>query len=343
MGGGADPPGARRTGRGDTITTGANRCRILVADPIADAGLRALASFPDLEIVQRDGLTGEQLIDEIVPYAGLLVRSRTRVTRAMIAAAPHLRVIGRAGAGVDNIDVAAATDHGVLVINTPGTNAEAVAELTIGLMFALARRITAAAAAVKAGSWERGTFCGTQLVGKTLGIIGLGHVGRAVAWRAAGLGMQVIAHDPYLTPAAVTEQSVTLVPLDDLLAQADYVTVHTPLTSASRALIGGSEIAHMKRGVYLINCARGGVIDEQALLAGLDSGQVAAAALDVFSREPPGSLAIVQHPRVVATPHIGALSAEAQHDVAVAIANHVGRFLTAGETAGAVNPEAIRR
>ena len=343
MGGGADTPGARRTGRGDTITTGANRYRILVADPIADAGLRALASFTDLEIVQRDGLTGEQLIAEIAPYAGLLVRSRTRVTRAMIAAAPHLRVIGRAGAGVDNIDVAAATDHGVLVINTPGTNAEAVAELTIGLMFALARRITAAAAAVKAGSWERGSFCGTQLVGKTLGIVGLGHVGRAVAWRAAGLGMQVIAHDPYLTPAAVTEQSVTLAPLDDLLAQADYVTVHTPLTSASRALIGGSEIARMKHGVYLINCARGGVIDEQALLAGLDSGQVAAAALDVFSREPPGSLAIVQHPLVVATPHIGALSAEAQHDVAVAIANHVGRFLTAGETAGAVNPEAIRR
>ncbi len=315
--------------------------RILVADAIEEAGMRALRCFPNLEVEERTALTADRLAEEIIPYAGLLVRSRTRVPRSLIAAAPRLRVIGRAGTGVDNIDVAAASEHGVLVLSAAGANAEAAAELTIGLMFAVARRIAAAAAALKAGRWERAEFRGTQLLGKTLGIIGIGHVGRAVAWRARGLGMNTIAYDPYVAADALPDRRIALVALPDLLAQADYISVHTPLTTASQGLIGAGEIARMKRGVYLINCARGGVIDEQALLAGLDGGRVAAAALDVFSREPPGALEIVHHPRVVATPHVGALSAEAQYGVAMTIARRMGRYLTEGDTEGAVNPEAI--
>ena len=316
--------------------------RVLVAEPIAPEGVRELRSYPGLEVVERYGLTPDELRRAVACCAALLVRSQTGVTRAVIESAAELRVIARAGAGVDNIDVAAATERGVLVMNTPGANAQAAAELTVGLLFALARRIPAAAASVKAGLWERSRFRGVQLLGKSLGIVGIGNVGRLVARSAAAFGMRVAAHDPYVSPQLAAEHGITLVPFAALLAESDFISVHTPLTAASRGLIGAAEIARMKRGVYLLNCSRGGVIDEAALLAGLEQGAVAGAALDVFSREPPGELAIARHPQVIATPHVGALSHEAQLNVALMAANRIGRYLTAGEVESAVNPEAAR-
>ena len=316
--------------------------RVLVSEPIAPEGVQELRSYPAVEVVERYGLAPDELRRAVTSCAALLVRSQTDVTRGVIESGTELRVIGRAGAGVDNIDVPAATERGVLVMNTPGANAQAAAELTVGLMFAVARRIAAADASVKAGRWERSRFRGTQLLGKSLGIIGIGNVGRLVARSAAALGMHVAAHDPYVTPQLAAEHGVTLVSFETLLEKSDYISVHTPLTAASRGLIGAAEIGRMKRGVYLINCSRGGVIDEAALLAGLEQGRVAAAALDVYSREPPRDLAVARHPRVVATPHIGALSLEAQLNVAIMIANQIGRFLTTGEVGLAVNPGAVR-
>ncbi len=315
--------------------------RVLLTEPIAPQGVQELRSYPAIEVVERHQLTADELRRAVAACAGLLVRSQTEVSRALIEAGSELRVIGRAGAGVDNIDVAAATERGVLVMNTPGANAQAAAELTIGLLFAVARHIAAAAASVKAGRWDRSKFRGTQLLGKTLGIVGIGNVGRLVARSAAALGMHVLAHDPYVAPDLAVEHHISLVALDAVLARSDYITVHTPLTPTSRGMIGAPEIARMKRGVYLINCSRGGVIDEDALLAGLDTGHVAAAALDVFSAEPPLELPVARHPRVVATPHIGALSWEAQLNVAIMIANQIGRYLTTGEIGAAVNPAAV--
>ena len=317
--------------------------RVLMTEPIAAQGVQELRSYPAIEVVERHHLTADELRRAVASCAGLLVRSQTEVTRAVIEAGTELRVIGRAGAGVDNIDVATATERGVLVMNTPGANAQAAAELTVGLLFAVARHIPAADASVKAGRWERTRFRGTQLLGKTLGIVGIGNVGRLVARSAAALGMHVVAHDPYVAPDLAVEHRVSLVALDAVLAHSDFITVHTPLTSTSRGLIGAGEIARMKRGVYLLNCSRGGVIDEQALLAALDEGRVAGAALDVFTAEPPRGLAIARHPKVVATPHIGALSWEAQLNVAIMIANQIGRFLTTGEVGAAVNPAAVLR
>ena len=317
--------------------------RVLMTEPIAAQGVQELRSYPAIEVVERHHLAADELRRAVASCAGLLVRSQTEVSRAVIEAGTELRVIGRAGAGVDNIDVAAATERGVLVMNTPGANAQAAAELTVGLLFAVARHIAAADASVKAGRWERTRFRGTQILGKTLGIVGIGNVGRLVARSAAALGMHVVAHDPYVAPDLAVEHRVSLVALDAVLAHSDFITVHTPLTSTSRGLIGAAEIARMKRGVYLLNCSRGGVIDEQALLAALDDGQVAGAALDVFTAEPPHGLAIAHHPRVVATPHIGALSWEAQLNVAIMIANQIGRFLTTGEVGAAVNPAAVLR
>ena len=316
--------------------------RVLVAEPIAPEGVQELRSYPAVEVVERYGLAADELRRAVAACAALLVRSQTAVSRGVIESGTELRVIGRAGAGVDNIDVPAATERGVVVMNTPGANSQAAAELTVGLMFAVARRISAADASVKAGRWERTRFRGTQLLGKTLGIVGIGNVGRLVARSAVALGMQVIAHDPFVTAELAADHGVVLVSFETLLEEADYISVHTPLTAGSRGLIGAAEIARMKRGVYLINCSRGGVIDETALLSGLEQGRVAAAALDVYSREPPQGLEVARHPRVVATPHIGALSLEAQLNVAIMIANQIGRFLTAGTVDSAVNPEVVR-
>ncbi len=264
-----------------------DRPRILVADPIASEGMELLQRFASVDA--RHGLTTADLIAAIPNYDALLVRSETRVTAEVIAAGASLRVIARAGVGVDNIDVEAATRHGVIVINSPTGNIVAAAEHTVALLFSLARHIPAASASLREGRWERSQFVGAEIRGKTLGIVGLGKVGAEVARRAGenGLGMRLLASDPYASPEIARTLNVELIPLEDLLAQSDFVTIHTALTGGTRGLIGAEELAQMKPGARIINCARGGIVEEEALLAALESGALAGAALDVYSKEPP--------------------------------------------------------
>jgi D-3-phosphoglycerate dehydrogenase len=327
--------------------------RVLVADPIAVEGMTLLHAVAEVD--ERHGLTPERLAEIIGDYDALVVRSETRVTDAVIAAgAGRLRIIARAGVGVDNIDVEAATRHGVAVVNSPTGNIAAAAEHTLALLFALARHIPTANAALREGRWERSRFVGTELRGKTLGIVGLGKVGAEVARRAGegGLGMRLIATDPYAAPETAAKLGVELIALEELLSQADFVTVHTALTSATRGLLGAAELARMKPGARVINCARGGVIDETALLAALESGHLGGAALDVFAKEPPepGSpaRALIAHAHVVATPHLGASTEEAQINVARDVAEQVAEVLRGGIARSAVNaplilPETLRQ
>jgi D-3-phosphoglycerate dehydrogenase len=290
--------------------------RILVADPLQAAGL---------EILRESGAEVRVLSDEERPrllellpgHDALIVRSMTKVTREVLEAGRGLKVVGRAGIGVDNIDVAAATEHGVLVVNAPTANLLSATEHTLALLLAVARNVPAADASMKAGEWDRKRFVGTELQGKTLGVVGFGRIGQKVAERARAFGMEVLAHDPYLDPAAARRLDVELVELDRLLPRADVVTLHTPMTEATRGLLSAERIRTMKEGALLINCARGGLVDEAALLAALESGRLAGAGLDVFAEEPPRDLALVGHPKVVATPHIGAQTREAQKRIAV--------------------------
>jgi D-3-phosphoglycerate dehydrogenase len=290
--------------------------RILVADPLQAAGL---------EILRESGAEVRVLSDEERPrllellpgHDALIVRSMTKVTREVLEAGRGLKVVGRAGIGVDNIDVAAATEHGVLVVNAPTANLLSATEHTLALLLAVARNVPAADASMKAGEWDRKRFVGTELQGKTLGVVGFGRIGQKVAERARAFGMEVLAHDPYLDPAAARRLDVELVELDRLLTQADVVTLHTPMTEATRGLLSAERIRTMREGALLINCARGGLVDEAALLAALESGRLAGAGLDVFAEEPPRDLALVGHPKVVATPHIGAQTREAQKRIAV--------------------------
>jgi len=321
------------------------RPRILVADPIAAEGVAILRGVGEVD--ERLGLSAEGLVAAIPAYDALVVRSETKVTAAAINAGERLRVIARAGVGVDNIDVEAATRRGVLVVNSPTGNIVAAAEHTIALLMALARHIPAANASIRAGKWDRKSFVGAEVNGKTLSIIGLGKVGMEVARRAgeAGLGMRLLAFDPYAAPENARKVNAELVSLDEALAQADFLTVHTALTNDTRGLIGAAELAQMKPHAYLINCARGGVIDEADLLDALNAGRVGGAALDVFTKEPPAGdptiTALMAHPRVVATPHLGASTEEAQVTVAVDVAEQVGEVLAGGAARAAVNAPLI--
>ncbi len=331
------------------------RPRVLVADPIAAEGVALLREVADVD--ERHGPTPERLAAIIGDYDALVVRSETRVTAEVIAAGAaraRLRIIARAGVGVDNIDVEAATRHGVAVVNSPTGNIAAAAEHTIALLLALARHIPEANAALREGRWERSRFVGSELRGKTLGIVGLGKVGAEVARRAGegGLGMRLLAADPYASPDTAAKLGAELIPLEELLPQADFVTVHTALTATTRGLLGAAELARMKPGARVINCARGGVIDEAALLAALESGQIGGAALDVFTKEPPqpdsAARALIAHPRVVATPHLGASTEEAQVNVALDVAEQVAEVLRGGTARAAVNaplilPETLRQ
>ena len=315
--------------------------RILVADPISEEGLAVLRQG-DAQMDVRTGLSQEQLIDVIGGYDALIVRSATRVTAAVIAAGDRLRVIGRAGVGVDNIDVDAATRKGILVINAPEGNTVATAEHTIAMMFALARWIPQAHASVSRDRrWERQQFMGMQVAGKVLGVIGLGRIGSQVARRAIALGMQVLAYDPYISPERAKELGVELAEVDDICRRAHVITVHTPLTRATEHLIGRRQFELMQPGVRIINCARGGIIDEEALLEALESGKVAGAALDVFRSEPPWDSPLVGHPRVVVTPHLGASTVESQINVAVDVAKEVLRALQGEPVPHAVNLPAL--
>ena len=329
----------------------AERPRILVADPIAAEGVDLLRTVADVD--ERHGLSPDRLATLIPDYDALVVRSETRVTAAVIAAGARLRVIARAGVGVDNIDVEAASRRGVLVVNSPTGNIAAAAEHAVALLFALARNIPQAVASLREGRWERSRFVGAELRGKTLGIVGLGKVGAEVARRAGegGLGMRLIAADPYASPDTARTLSVELLTLDELLPQADFLTVHTSLTAGTRGLIGARELARMRPTARVINTARGGVIDESALLDALNAGRIAGAALDVFTKEPPDegspARALIAHPHVVATPHLGASTAEAQVNVALDVAEQLAEVMRGGAARGAVNaplilPETLR-
>jgi len=296
--------------------------KILVSDPIAEEGLERLRQA-GFEVDVKTGLTPEELQAIIPEYAGLIVRSATEVTREVIAAAKELRAIGRAGIGLDNIDLEAARERGIKVLNTPGATTISVAELTLGHMLALARQIPQATASLKAGKWEKKRFMGTELHGKTLGIIGIGRIGREVAKRAAAFGMDLVAYDPYVREAEVRGLGVKLLPLEDLLPYSDWITIHVPLTPETRHLLGEREFRMMKDGVRLINCARGGVVDEKALYEALVSGKVAGAALDVFEEEPPKDNPLLELDNVIATPHLGASAKEGQVRSGVEIAEKV--------------------
>jgi D-3-phosphoglycerate dehydrogenase len=295
--------------------------KILVSDGLSAGGLAILKAAAQVD--DKPGISADELLATAAEYDAFVIRGRTKVTAAVFEAATKLKAVGRAGVGVDNIDLAAARAKGVTVVNAPKSTSLAVAELALGMMFAVARRIPFADATMKQGQWEKKKLEGIELAGKTLGVIGMGNIGSLVAQRAAALGMQVVGTDPLVPGDEISHRGAEPVTLPDLYARADFITIHIPLTPESKNMISGQAFAQMKRGVRLIDAARGGVVDETALLGALESGQVAAAALDVFATEPPGLSALVAHPNVIATPHIGAQTEEAQTRAGDDIASEV--------------------
>jgi len=303
--------------------------RLFVSDGLAPEGLALLATAG--EVTADSKITADALRAALPGYQALVVRSRTKVTAELLAAGPDLKVIGRAGVGVDNIDVAAAVARGVVVVNSPMAASVSVAEHTLGLMLALARQIPAADALLKQGKWDKSAFVGGELSGKVLGLLGLGRIGALVANRATAFGMTVVAYDPYLTADQIRERHAEPADFDAVLARADYVSLHLPLTAETTGLLGAAQLAKLKKGARLVCAARGGVIDEAALVAALDAGRLAGAALDVFAQEPPPAGSIAQHPKIIATPHIGAQTAEAQNRAGLAIAEEVLAVLAGRE------------
>jgi D-3-phosphoglycerate dehydrogenase len=318
--------------------------RVLISDKLEAQGLDLLRQA-GIELDERHGLTGAALQEGMRAADGVIVRSGTRVTADLLENPGKLRAIVRAGVGVDNIDVAAATREGIVVMNTPGGNTVSTAEHTITMMMALARHIPTADTSMHAGKWERGKFVGTQLAGKTLGVVGLGRIGREVARRAAGLDMKVVGFDPFLSPDKAAQLGIEAVSgLEQLLPRCDFVTVHTPLTEETRDLIGAKQLGMLRKGARVLNCARGGIINEEALAEALNSGHLAGAALDVFVQEPPpADHPLLKLPNVVTTPHLGASTSEAQTSVAIEAAQLLVDFLTRGIVQFAVNMAAVDR
>ena len=310
--------------------------KVLIADALSPRAAETLAAR-GIQVDFVPGLPAAELKERIALYDGLAVRSATQVTKGLLAHAEKLRLIGRAGIGVDNIDVDAATQRGIVVMNTPYGNSITAAEHTIALLFALCRQIPAADRSTQAGKWEKSRFMGVELSGKTLGVIGCGNVGAVVAERALGLRMKVIVHDPFLSAERARDLGVEKTALEALLARADFITLHTPLTEATRNLIDARALAAMKAGVRLVNCARGGLVVESDLAAALDSGHVAGAAIDVFTEEPAIESPLFGRDNVVATPHLGASTSEAQENVALQIAEQMADFLLTGAVSNAVN------
>jgi len=313
------------------------RFRILVSDSLSEDGLAALRAFEDVEVDAPGSLSREAFLAGLPGHDALIVRSGTRVDAEALDRAPGLKVVGRAGVGLDNVDVEAATERGILVMNTPGANATATAEHAWALLLALCRRLPAADASVRRGEWERGRFTGIQLAGRTLGVVGLGRVGRLVAARGRGFGMTVLGYDPYLSVEAAAELGVELVELDGLLAGSDVVSLHAPLTDETRALIDAAALARVRPGALLVNAARGGLVDEAAVAAALADGRLGGAAFDVYAAEPPAGSPLLEAPNVVLTPHIAASTFEAQRDVSVQIAEQVVAALREEEFRNAVN------
>ncbi|WP_109798392.1 MULTISPECIES: phosphoglycerate dehydrogenase [Novosphingobium] len=310
--------------------------KVLISDKMDPNAARIFAEMGcDVDVIT--GETPEQLIARIGEYDGLAIRSSTKVTKAILDAATNLKVIGRAGIGVDNVDIPYASSKGVVVMNTPFGNSITTAEHAIAMMFALARQIPEANAQTQAGLWPKNGFMGVEVTGKTLGLIGAGNIGSIVASRALGLKMKVIAFDPFLTPERAVEMGVEKADLDTLLARADFITLHTPLTDQTRNILSRENIAKCKKGVRIINCARGGLIDEAALKDALDSGHVAGAALDVFETEPAKESPLFGTPNFICTPHLGASTTEAQVNVALQVAEQMADYLVSGGVTNALN------
>lgn len=315
--------------------------KVFVADKLAPEGIAALGSYPELVVDFSPGLNP----DEATPHArdadAIIVRSATEIRGQLLADAAQLKVIGRAGIGVDNIDLDAATERGIVVLNTPDANATTTAELAIAHMFSLSRKLTGADQSVRDGKWERGNFLGTELSGKTVGIVGFGTIGRLVAQRCSALKMRVVGFDPFLTEETFGEYGVEKMDIDPLIETSDYVSLHCPVTDDTRGLISRDRLHNMKPGARLINCARGGLVDEEALIEVVASGYLAGAALDVFENEPPGDSPLFAQPNIQFTPHLGASTYEAQTAVGVEIAHQIAAFLVRGEVTNAVNVPSI--
>ena len=297
--------------------------KILISDPLHQAGLDYLNGLSDFQADVQVGLTPEQLLNVIPAYHGIVVRSETQVSADVLEAGELLQVVGRAGVGVDNIDLEAATRQGIAVVNAPTGNTFAAAEHTIALLMALSRNVPQADASLKQGEWRRSQFMGIEVRGKILGIIGLGRVGSEVARRALGLDMRVLAFDPYVTADRAARLGIELASFEEVLEVSDFITLHTPLTASTNQLIGEQELSRMKQGARLLNVARGGLIDETALLQAIESGQISGAGIDVFTQEPADQIPLVKSPKVISTPHLGASTVEAQAEVALEVAEQV--------------------
>ena len=315
--------------------------KVFVADKLASEGIAALETYPELEIDFSPGLSADEAIAHARDADAIIVRSGTKIRGELLAAATKLKVVGRAGIGVDNIDLDAATERGIVVLNTPDANATTTAELAIAHMFSLSRNLTGADQSVRNGKWERSNFLGTELSGKTVGIVGFGTIGRLVAERCGALNMRVIGYDPFVTEETFGEYGVEKTDIDPLIATSDYVSLHCPVTDDTRGILNRDRLHDMKPGARLINCARGGLIDEKALLEVVESGHLAGAALDVFENEPPGDSPLFAQPNIQFTPHLGASTHEAQTAVGVEIAHQISAFLVRGEVTNAVNVPSI--
>lgn len=310
---------------------------VIVTDAVSDTGLNALYVHPEFTVDKQTDLTPEQLKEKIKDYDALIVRSQTTVTEEIINAADKLKVIARAGVGVDNIDIEAATRKGIIVINAPAGNTIAATEHTMAMMLSLARNIPQAYGSLTSGKWERKLFKGVELYKKTLGVVGMGRIGTEVAKRAKSFEMNILGYDPFLTEDRAKKLGVTKATLDDIAEQADFITVHTPLTKETRGLIDAEYFKKVKKGVRMINCARGGIIDEQALVDAVNSGIVAGAAIDVFEQEPPTNEGLTRNPKIIVTPHLGASTAEAQEKVALSVSEEIVDIFTTGAVQHAIN------
>ncbi len=315
--------------------------KVLVSDAMSEVGIRIFEETPDIAVDVNTGLTQEELKGIIGQYDGLAIRSATKVTAEIIEAADKLKVIGRAGIGLDNVDIPAASQRGIVVMNTPEGNTITTAEHAISMMMALSRNIPQATASLKQGKWEKKKLKGRELFNKTLGLIGSGNIGRIVADRAKGMKMKVIVYDPYIKPETLEKLDLEPVSLDELLERADYLTIHTPKTDETANMINKETISRMKKGAMLINCARGGIVNEEDLYEALESGHLGGAALDVFSTEPPGEIKLMELSNFICTPHLGASTGEAQDNVAQDVAEQIVAYLLHGSVRNAVNVPSI--
>lgn len=315
--------------------------KVLVSDPLSDVGVEIFKETPGIDVDVNIGLSPEELKGIIARYDALVIRSATKVTEDIIAAAQNLRVIGRAGTGLDNVDIPAASQRGIVVMNTPEGNTITTAEHTMAMIMALSRNIPQGTGSLKEGKWEKKKLKGRELFNKTLGLIGAGHIGRIVADRAKGMKMKVIVYDPYIKPETVEKLDLEPVSLDELLQRADYITIHTPKTDETTNMINRETIAKMKKGAMLINCARGGIVKEDDLYEALHSGHLAGAAFDVFSTEPPGKIKLMDLPNFICTPHLGASTTEAQDNVAKDVAEQIVAYLLHGTVKNALNVPSI--